>query len=151
MKIVLSDFKMWRIKKIICFTICIIAAFILGFCTKNMEKIGVFLLTSLVVYGCMIEQPFMKKNYIAYIENRGKNILVIINGKAVKIEKNEIQKVYMKEIRYGGKWLEPIGQRLIVCTDHKKYHFDSAFRKENDNNSTDIYKLYEMMKEEEMP
>lgn len=147
MKVILSDFKLWRRKKISCFIICIFGALILAICTENKEKIGVFVLISLIIYSCVIELPFVKKNYVAHVENKEQDILITMNGKTVKIKKNEIEKVYMKEMRYGGRWLETIGQRLIVSTKQKKYYFDSAFIKENNNDNTDIYKLYNLVKE----
>lgn len=147
MKIMLSDFKIWRIKKITSFIICMLGALIFGVCTENIERIGVFIVGSLIIYGCVIELPFVKKNYSAYVEDKEYDIWVTMNGRTVKIKKDEIEKVYIKEIWYGGKWIETIGQRLIVSTKHKNYYFDSAFISENDSSNTDIYKLYELVKE----
>ena len=87
MKIILSDFKIWRIKKITSFIICMLGALIFGVCTENIERIGVFILGSLIIYGCVIELPFVKKNYIAYVDNQEHDICITMNGKNVKIKK----------------------------------------------------------------
>lgn len=147
MKVILSNFKLWRLKKTFCLLMCISSSLFLAVSLKYTEKIGVFIVISLVVYGYMIEQPFMKKNYIASIEKNEQDISIIMNNKILKIEKDKIRKVYMKQISYGGRWLETVGNRLVVITDDKTYHFDSAFKNKNNNDSEDIYKLYEMIME----
>lgn len=144
---ILSDFKIWRTKKITCFIMCILVALIFGVYTANIDRIGFFVGGSLIIYSCIIETPFVKKNYIAYVEDKEHDIWITMNGKTDKIKKNEIEKVYIKEIWYGGKWIEAIGQRLIVSTKHKNYYFDSAFISEGDSSNTDIYKLYDLVKE----
>ena len=44
----------------------------------------------------------------------------------------EMKEVLLKEIKYGGKWLDTIGYRLIIKAD-KKYIFDSVLMNENCN------------------
>lgn len=144
MEIVLGDFNVWRLKRFICFLVCIAVALGLGFWTGYM---GVFLLIGLLLYGYIIEQPFMRKTYSAFVENTNQSITVTIAHRKIQLKKSEIQRVYRKEVHYGGKWLETIGERVIVQTRQKKYHFDSGFIKNKDSSYKDIHKLYDLIVE----
>ena len=53
-------------------------------------------------------------------------IKVNLKKKSYSIKKNKIDYIELKEVRYGGKWLDVIGYRLIVIAE-QKFLFDFVF------------------------
>lgn len=61
------------------------------------------------------------------------------------IKFEEIKRIYYKEIRYGGKWLEPIGYRMVTETKMKKYYWDSVYKEEEKWEDTGLFCLYQYL------
>lgn len=150
MIIALNDFGKWRAKKFCLFCICILSAIMPGVLVKNGKMIGLLLIISLGVYGYIVQQPFFNRDFTAVIETDRKNIYIKINKKVYKIERDKIEKVSIREVMYGGKWLEVIGYRLTICTTSGKCHFDSALKMNPDDKSGDIIKLYDILRGEDI-
>ena len=151
MIIALNDFRKWRAKKFCLFCICILSAIMPGVLVKNGKMIGLLLIISLGVYGYIVQQPFFNRDFTAVIETDRKNIYIKINKKVHKIERDKIEKVSIREVMYGGKWLEVIGYRLTICTASGQCHFDSALKMNPDDKSGDIVKLYDLLRGEDIP
>ena len=143
MQIWLGDFRLWRIKQLFAFFLCFSGGILLAVFYDN----GVFLLFGIILYGILIEIPFFKTKELADVYVEHNKICIVTKKKEVKIEIKEIVEVKIKEIRYGGKWLDTIGYRLAVITNNHKYYFDSTFLNENDNHYDDIKKLQKMIKQ----
>ncbi len=142
MEIWMGNFWLWRLKKFIVFLLCMISAVIFTVIIDN----GIFILLGIIIYGVLIEAfdvTFFKTKYLANIYADDKEIIIITKNKKLNIEVNRITDVIMKDIKYGGKWLDIIGYRLIIVTKEKKYFFDSTFIDESNYN--DIFKLQEMI------
>lgn len=122
-----------------------------GVLVKNGKMIGLLLIISLGVYGYIVQQPFFNRDFTAVIETDRKNIYIKINKKVHKIERDKIEKVSIREVMYGGKWLEVIGYRLTICTASGQCHFDSALKMNPDDKSGDIIKLYDLLRGEDIP
>ena len=123
MKIVLGNFKLWRIKKFLVFTICMWISISILFRAKSDRFSSIFILIGLVLYAIIIDLPWVK---------------------------NCINEIYVEdtdeEIKYGGKWLDTIGYRLIIKAD-KKYIFDSLLINENVSfKKSDFNKLLQLFK-----
>ena len=133
MKIVLGNFKLWRMKKFLIFTICIWSSILILFHIKSDRVSAIFILIGLILYAVIIDLPWVKSctNEI-YVEDRDTEICIMEKKKIYTIKKMEIKEVLLKEIKYGGKWLDTIGYRLIIIAD-KKYIFDSVLMNENCN------------------
>ena len=133
MKIVLGNFKLWRIKKFLVFTICMWISISILFRAKSDRFSSIFILIGLVLYAIIIDLPWVKNciNEI-YVEDTDAEICIMEKKKIYTIKKMEIKEVLLKEIKYGGKWLDTIGYRLIIIAD-KKYIFDSVLMNENCN------------------
>ena len=133
MKIVLGNFKLWRMKKFLIFTICIWSSILILFHIKSDRVSAIFILIGLILYAVIIDLPWVKSctNEI-YVEDRDTVICIMEKKKIYTINKMEMKEVLLKEIKYGGKWLDTIGYRLIIIAD-KKYIFDSVLMNENCN------------------
>ncbi len=133
MKIVLGNFKLWRMKKFLIFTICIWSSILILFHIKSDRVSAIFILIGLILYAVIIDLPWVKSctNEI-YVEDRDTEICIMEKKKIYTINKMEMKEVLLKEIKYGGKWLDTIGYRLIIIAD-KKYIFDSVLMNENCN------------------
>lgn len=133
MKIVLGNFKLWRMKKFLIFTICIWSSILILFRVKSDRVSAIFILIGLILYAVIIDLPWVKSctNEI-YVEDRDTEICIMEKKKIYTINKMEMKEVLLKEIKYGGKWLDTIGYRLIIIAD-KKYIFDSVLMNENCN------------------
>lgn len=151
MIIALNDFGKWRAKKFCLFCICVLSAIMPGVLVKNGKMIGLLIIISLGVYGYIVQQPFFNRDFTAVIETDRKNIYIKINKKVHKIERDKIEKVSIREVMYGGKWLEVIGYRLTICTTSGQCHFDSALKMNPDNKCEDIIKLYDLLRGEDIP
>lgn len=133
MKIVLGNFKLWRMKKFLIFTICIWSSILILFHIKSDRVSAIFILIGLILYAVIIDLPWVKSctNEI-YVEDRDTEICIMEKKKIYTINKMEMKEVLLKEIKYGGKWLDTIGYQLIIIAD-KKYIFDSVLMNENCN------------------
>lgn len=83
-------------------------------------------------------------SYEIYAEDRDTEIYIKKKKKEYVIKKAEIQNVLWKEIRYGGRWLETVGYRLVVIAD-RKYVFDSVvLDKDGFSGDQDLGKLLKL-------
>ena len=100
---------------------------------KSDRVSAIFILIGLILYAVIIDLPWVKSctNEI-YVEDRDTEICIMEKKKIYTINKMEMKEVLLKEIKYGGKWLDTIGYRLIIIAD-KKYIFDSVLMNENCN------------------
>lgn len=131
MKIRLGNFIFWRIKKVILFLGCMCFSLFFTFFFREEQLSTMFMIGGLLIYGCVIQISFVKKNiYEAEFFDEEDEIKVKIRHTIYIIKKNEIKEVQLKEVRYGGKWLETVGYRLIVRAN-RKYIFDSVFLEDN--------------------
>lgn len=143
MKIYLGNFKVWRIRKNLIFLFCMMIAFILKKCIES----EYLLLVGLILYGILIEIIDIKICTLTYVYKEKDKIIIENNLKRVEIGIKEILKTYIKEIHYGGKWLDVIGYRLHVITKKQNYHFDSVYIEQDDFRCRDIQKLEQFIKE----
>ena len=104
MKIVLGNFKLWRIKKFLVFTICMWISISILFRAKSDRFSSIFILIGLVLYAIIIDLPWVKNciNEI-YVEDTDAEICIMEKKKIYTIKKMEIKEVLLKEIKYGGK------------------------------------------------
>lgn len=137
-RIVLGSFCCWRVKKLLIFVLCMggsAAAMVIW----PGERMGtVYLIFGLIMYEIVVSAPGIKKTCCeADVWVSGDTITVrylpggfwerMLFGRKgeISLVKSRIRDIYLKEIRYGGKWLDVIGYRLIVKED-RNYVFDSV-------------------------
>lgn len=127
MKITLRSIKYWRIKKFLIFLCCMgisLSGIIL--INNNSLNTGIIIL-GIILYDAVTNSLLFRKLYYeVYIEDLGSIIYIKKDKKEFFISKNKIKDVYVKEIHYGGRWLDVIGYQLIVMAD-QKYTFESLF------------------------
>ena len=147
MKIVLGNFKWYRIKKILIFFICMGCSLAVIICINNNELNTGFLFTGLILYEVFTNLPFIKNyHYEAYISDQGNIIDIKTVKKEYFIRKMDITDVVLEEIWYAGKWSVVIGYRLIVLAD-KKYTFDSVFlNKEKTQKKAEMEQMMQFFK-----
>lgn len=138
MRITLGNFRYWRIKKISAFALCMgcAAAVMMAL---DLADGTMLLIVGLIAYDAMIHLPWVKHTFceavvqdwgdafcVRYVPKGMLQKMFFGRGKETVIAKKEIRDVRIKEMWYGGRWLERIGYRLIVRAD-KNYRFDSVF------------------------
>ena len=128
MKTTLRSIKYWRIKKFLIF-LCCMGISLSGIILINNDSLNTgILISGIVLYDAVTNSRllFRKLYYEVFIEDLGSIIYIRKDKKEFFIPKNKITDVYVKEIHYGGRWLEVIGYQLIVMAD-QKYTFESLF------------------------
>lgn len=129
-KVKLGNFTYWRIKKLIIFFVCMFCSALCIYYFHVETVNSLFLLGGLFLYGCVIQLSFVKNHfYEAEFLREEDKIKVRTTHKTYIIRRCDIREVQLKEIRYGGRWLDIIGYRLIVKANHN-YIFDSVFLEE---------------------
>lgn len=148
MKILLGDFKIWRIKRVIAFLLVMtIAILILKFLNiENYKFNTAILIIFLFSIGLAIDSRIFRIEYITdYSEN---DRIIYIHNKKIdyKINKDDIIEVYNKEVFYGGRWLKVIGFQLIIVCKNRTYIFDSPYKENCIWEETDLYKIENSIK-----
>ena len=148
MKILLGDFKIWRIKRVIAFLLVMtIAILILKFLNiENYKFNTAILIIFLFSIGLAIDSRIFRIEYITdYSEN---DRIIYIHNKKIdyKINKDDIIEVYNKEVFYGGRWLKVIGFQLIIVCKNRTYIFDSPYKENCIWEETDLYKIESSIK-----
>lgn len=148
MKILLGDFKIWRIKRVIAFLLVMtIAILILKFLNiENYKFNTAILIIFLFSIGLAIDSRIFRIEYITdYSEN---DRIIYIHNKKIdyKINKDDIIEVYNKEVFYGGRWLKVIGFQLIIVCKNRTYIFDSPYKENCTWEETDLYKIENSIK-----
>ena len=67
MKIVLGNFKLWRMKKFLIFTICIWSSILILFHIKSDRVSAIFILIGLILYAVIIDLPWVKAAPMKYM------------------------------------------------------------------------------------
>lgn len=148
MKILLGDFKTWRIKRVIAFLLVMtISILILKFLNiENYKFNTAILIIFLFSIGLAIDSRIFRIEYITdYSEN---DRIIYIHNKKIdyKINKDDIIEVYNKEVFYGGRWLKVIGFQLIIVCKNRTYIFDSPYKENCIWEETDLYKIENSIK-----
>lgn len=148
MKILLGDFKIWRIKRVMAFLLVMtIAILILKFLNiENYKFNTAILIIFLFSIGLAIDSRIFRIEYITdYSEN---DRIIYIHNKKIdyKINKDDIIEVYNKEVFYGGRWLKVIGFQLIIVCKNRTYIFDSPYKENCIWEETDLYKIENSIK-----
>lgn len=147
MKILLGDFKEWRIKRFILISIVIILVIVI-LCIINISRVEVntfIIAMTLIITGVIADSKLFRKEYITECEEKD-NYIYIKNKKInKKINRKDISNIYYKEIAYGGRWLKVIGFRLILECKNDKYMFDSIYKENCKWEDTDLIKLYNIL------
>lgn len=148
MKILLGDFKTWRIKRVIAFLLVMtIAILILKFLNiENYKFNTAIIIIFLFSIGLAIDSRIFRIEYITdYSEN---DRIIYIHNKKIdyKINKDDIIEVYNKEVFYGGRWLKVIGFQLIIVCKNRTYIFDSPYKENCIWEETDLYKIENSIK-----
>lgn len=148
MKILLGDFKIWRIKRVIAFLLVMtISILILKFLNiENYKFNTAILIIFLFSIGLAIDSRIFRIEYITdYSEN---DRIIYIHNKKIdyKINKDDIIEVYNKEVFYGGRWLKVIGFQLIIVCKNRTYIFDSPYKENCIWEETDLYKIENSIK-----
>lgn len=148
MKILLGDFKIWRIKRVIAFLLVMtIAILILKFLNiENYKFNTAIIIIFLFSIGLAIDSRIFRIEYITdYSEN---DRIIYIHNKKIdyKINKDDIIEVYNKEVFYGGRWLKVIGFQLIIVCKNRTYIFDSPYKENCIWEETDLYKIENSIK-----
>lgn len=142
MKITLRSIKYWRIKKFLIF-LCCMGISLLGIILINNNSLNTgIILLGIVIYDAVTNSLLFRKLYYeVYIEDLGSIIYIKKDKKEFFISKDKIKEVYVKEIHYGGRWLDVIGYQLIVIAD-QKYTFESLFwEQENQQKKVEMERL----------
>lgn len=142
MKITLRSIKYWRIKKILIF-LCCMGISLSGIILINNNSLNTgILILGIILYDAVTNSLLFRKLYYeVYIEDLGSIIYIKKDKKEFFISKNKIKDVYVKEIHYGGRWLDVIGYQLIVIAD-QKYTFESLFwEQENQQKKAEMERL----------
>lgn len=148
MKILLGDFKTWRIKRVIAFLLVMtISILILKFLNiENYKFNTAIIIIFLFSIGLAIDSRIFRIEYITdYSEN---DRIIYIHNKKIdyKINKDDIIEVYNKEVFYGGRWLKVIGFQLIIVCKNRTYIFDSPYKENCIWEETDLYKIENSIK-----
>ena len=147
MKILLGDFRKWRIKRFALISIVItLIIVILRISNNDSVKVNTFIIAIiLLIIGVIADSKLFRKEYVTECEEKG-NYVYIKNKKInKKINRKDISNIYYKEIAYGGRWLKVIGFRLIVECENDKYIFDSIYKENCKWEDTDLIKLYNIL------
>lgn len=142
MKITLRSIKYWRIKKILIF-LCCMGISLSGIILINNNSLNTgILILGIILYDAVTNSLLFRKLYNeVYIEDQGSIIYIKKDKKEFFISKDKIKEVYVKEIHYGGRWLDVIGYQLIVIAD-QKYTFESLFwEQENQQKKVEMERL----------
>lgn len=124
MTIKVTDFKRWRLKRILAFFCCISLSFFLIFVCKNDTLGTFFFILGMIVYSIVVNFRFISENSLVF-EVLPEEDEIVIKGPKTEtcFKKGSIVRIESKEIRYGGRWLDVIGKQLILYTATKKYFF----------------------------
>ena len=108
---------------------------------NNSLNTGILIL-GIILYDAVTNSLLFRKLYNeVYIEDLGSIIYIKKDKKEFFISKDKIKEVYVKEIHYGGRWLDVIGYQLIVIAD-QKYTFESLFwEQENQQKKAEMERL----------
>lgn len=142
MKTTLRSIKYWRIKKILIF-LCCMGISLSGIILINNNSLNTgILILGIILYDAVTNSLLFRKLYNeVYIEDLGSIIYIKKDKKEFFISKDKIKEVYVKEIHYGGRWLDVIGYQLIVIAD-QKYTFESLFwEQENQQKKAEMERL----------
>ena len=142
MKITLRSIKYWRIKKILIFLCCMGISLSGNILINNNSLNTGILILGIILYDAVTNSLLFRKLYNeVYIEDLGSIIYIKKDKKEFFISKDKIKEVYVKEIHYGGRWLDVIGYQLIVIAD-QKYTFESLFwEQENQQKKVEMERL----------
>lgn len=148
MKILLGDFKEWRIKRFTLISVVIISLiFILRIININRVGVNTFIIASvLIITGVIADSKLFRKEYVTECEEKDNYIYIKNNKINRKINRKDISNIYYKEIAYGGRWLKTIGFRLILECKDNKYKFDSTYKENCKWEETELVKLYDMVR-----
>lgn len=126
MRIVLGSIKWWRFKMVLVLLVCVAGCILVMPIIKNDGLSSAFFWMVLILCAFIMESSWIKGfSYEIYAEDRDTEIYIKKKKKEFNIKKAEIQNVLWKEIRYGGRWFDTVGYRLVVIAD-RKYVFDSV-------------------------
>ena len=138
--IIMTNFRLWRMRKLLAFLLCMGSSILLIYMIGRDEWNTGFLCMGLLAYGIIEELPFMKMHrFPASVTETEEMICIKTNKKSYEICKKDIHTVRLEEMRYGGRWIDAIGYRLIVTTNHK-YIFD--FPKEEETSGRQLYQIF---------
>lgn len=142
MKTTLRSIKYWRIKKILIFLCCMGISLSGNILINNNSLNTGILILGIILYDAVTNSLLFRKLYNeVYIEDLGSIIYIKKDKKEFFISKDKIKEVYVKEIHYGGRWLDVIGYQLIVIAD-QKYTFESLFwEQENQQKKAEMERL----------
>ena len=147
MKILLGDFRTWRIKRFTLISIVIILVIvILRISDIDRVKVNTLIIAiTLLIIGVIADSKIFRKEYVTECEE--KDNYVYIKNKKInkKINRKDISNIYYREIVYGGRWLKVIGFRLIVECENDKCRFDSVYKENCKWEDTDLIKLYNIL------
>ncbi|MCI8326587.1 MAG: hypothetical protein HFI37_02295 [Lachnospiraceae bacterium] len=138
MQVQLGSFFCWRMKKLAVFALCM-GCGVAGMLFADRDTLsGACLIWGLAAYEIIVSLPCVKNTCCgAYVWENGDEIhiryepkgiwqrLFFARKKEYVISRKKIREVLLKEIRYGGKWLDVIGYRLTV-KESRTYAFDSV-------------------------
>lgn len=150
MEVLLGDLRLQRRGNILLFLIlmscCICAIYLLYVMDIDQEGLNTtIIIIGLIICGIVESSGLFKKEYKTSCEIQGKEIFIKNQKEEVCIKFDEIKRIYYKEMRYGGKWLEPIGYRMVIETKMKKYYWDSIYREEEKWENTGLFCLYQYL------
>lgn len=147
MKILLGDFRIWRIKRFaVISTVIILIIVILSISDIDRARVNTFIIAiALLIIGVIADSKLFRKEYITECEEKGNYVYIKNKKMNRKINRKDISNIYYKEIAYGGRWLKVIGFRLIVECKNDKYTFDSVYKENCKWEDTDLIKLYNIL------
>lgn len=147
MKILLGDFKKWRIKRVsLILAVMIVIAFILYIINISRVEINTAIFViALIVTGLVVDSQIFRKEYITECTEKDDYIYIKNEKVNYKINKKDIRSIYYKEIVYGGRSLDVVGFRLVLFCKDKKYVFDSIYQENAKWEETDLVKLYNIL------
>lgn len=139
----LGNFTKWRIRRISILVIGMLIAGSLVVCLKKSLLVNDLIL----LFGLAGSAVFME---LPQIRGEAKNAWVVSDEQKIivgdfTIDRKDIESVAWKEIRYGGRFLEIIGYRIVVKAGNKKYKLDSDFISNSYDPKTDFEKLKSLL------
>lgn len=137
-QIELGNIRYWRLGRFLCLVVIIIIEIIIAIFLDVVD------LTALAICGLVImifieQSKYFKRIYSTKYSIVNGNFTIDNSYIHIACSITDIENLQLKEIRYGGRFLDIIGWRLMFSVKGKKYHVDSKILDTTDNAVTILY------------
>ena len=137
-QIELGDIRYWRLCRFLCLGVIINIVIII---TIFLDGVDLMVLV-ICGFGIMIfieQSKFFIRVYSTKYSVDSEKFMLYNSRIHIACSTTDIENLQLKEIRYGGRYLDVIGWRLMFSVKGKKYQVDSKILDTTDNAVTILY------------